>query len=720
MNLVEIYVETGTGIYEKLDMFGDESINIKYKLKDTNDISKLFSTYSQTFSIPASAKNTMLIKYFFNIDVIRSSNRFINSKIYVNKQLFKFGKTSLNMAKYKMGNKTSYALNFFTGAGTLKDIIGDTKLSELNVDPYNFSWTSGNFYFGVTDPVGDDVIVPLISNKRVWSYNDSTPTDIKWVNSSTVLPKAIDYTELRPAMRFGKVMENIIEHFSLDIEAPLFSRTEFTKLFIHLTKDKVESTNTQVLVNSSFGGYTDIGTPAPKHWDISVDTTINVFTITRTVDSSQKGDFIMTMTPTAVIESDVALSADVEYIDLRPSSITFNQVIFRETVLPNAKTGTIRSVIPLETSSFGGITIANPLLFKINVRWSNVVSYNDGIFTLEIFNFIGVDYYYNKKSISNLGNTNSVVDLHKMIPDMKVIDFLSSFFKMFNIRVREDNTSSKLYFETPMDFIGVEKDFTSYTSIEELTVIPQDIFKVYKFTHADSKYKSNIDYASALSSNVNSKAFGQLLYNSTNDYAKGEYTVETKFSLVPPVIIGNTRVQTQYGFNGDKPVDDSVYGTVVSGGGKYSTNFNELTLFYNNGMTALEDTSLNAISFGFRDSDSTITRQVTSYSKVGIADFDNTSTYTNSLGFKDEVNLLPIQFVCSEHNLYINNYVDLVTALNTPNVFLFTFTCYLPAKEINEFDLRNKLIIGEYKFNIEEADINIVTSKATLTLSNKI
>ena len=35
-------------------------------------------------------------------------------------------------------------------------------------------------------------------------------------------------------------------------------------------------------------------------------------------------------------------------------------------------------------------------------------------------------------------------------------------------------------------------------------------------------------------------------------------------------------------------------------------------------------------------------------------------------------------------------------------------------------DLRNDLIIGEYKFNIEEADINIVTGKVTLVLSNKI
>ena len=717
MNLVEIYIETGAGIYEKLDMFGDESINIKYKLKDTSDISKIFSTYSQTFSIPASQKNSLLIKYFFNPEVVRGSSRFINAKIYVNKQLFKFGKTSLNLAKLKMGLKSSYSLNFFTGAGTLKDIVGETKLSELNVDPYNFSWTSGNFYFGLTNPIGEDVIVPLISNERVWSYNDASPTDIKWVNSSTTLPKAINYTELRPAMRFGKIMENIIEHFNLDIEAPLFSRTEYTKLFIHLTKDKIESTNTQVPVNSAFGSYTDKGTPAPKHWDISVDTTTDVFTITRTVDSSQKGNFFMRMTPTAVMESDVALSVDVEYIDLRPTSLTYNQVIFRETVLQKVKKGIIESVIPLETSSFGGITVANPFIFKINTKWSNVVSYNDGIFAL---NISGADYYYSKRSTLNIGNANNVVDLHKMIPDMKVIDFLSSFFKLFNIRVREDNTSAKLYFETPIDFVGVEKDFTPYTDIQEASIVPQDIFKVYKFTHAESKYKSNIDYTNALSSNVNSKAFGQLLYNSPNDYAKGEYTVETKFSIVPPVTIDNTRVQTQYGFNGDKPTDDSVYGTVASGGGKYIPNFNELTLFYYNGMQTPQDINLNNISFGFRDSESTITRQVTSYPKVGIADTDNISTYTNSLGFKDEVNLLPVQFVCSEHNLYINNYSDLVIALNTPNILLFTFTCFLPAKEINEFDLRNDLIIGEYKFNIEEADINIVTGKATLVLSNKI
>ena len=101
--LVEIYVQSQSGDYELLELFNDENINIKFILKDSSDLSKIYSTYSQTFTIPGYGRNRDILRYYFDTQVTRSSNRYLKSKIYINKDLFKIGLISINEGKMKMG-----------------------------------------------------------------------------------------------------------------------------------------------------------------------------------------------------------------------------------------------------------------------------------------------------------------------------------------------------------------------------------------------------------------------------------------------------------------------------------------------------------------------------------------------------------------------------------------------------------------------------------------
>ena len=55
---VEVYIQG-----QKLDLFDDESINVTQSVQDVNDISKVFGDYSQTFSVPASARNDHLLAH---------------------------------------------------------------------------------------------------------------------------------------------------------------------------------------------------------------------------------------------------------------------------------------------------------------------------------------------------------------------------------------------------------------------------------------------------------------------------------------------------------------------------------------------------------------------------------------------------------------------------------------------------------------------------------
>jgi len=47
---VEVYVSLNGLDYERLDLMKSESINMKYVYKDTQDLSKIFAPYSQSFA----------------------------------------------------------------------------------------------------------------------------------------------------------------------------------------------------------------------------------------------------------------------------------------------------------------------------------------------------------------------------------------------------------------------------------------------------------------------------------------------------------------------------------------------------------------------------------------------------------------------------------------------------------------------------------------------
>ena len=58
----DIKQDTDPISYIKVDLFKDENIELNSSIQNVNDISKTFSDFSQSFTIPASAKNKAYIK----------------------------------------------------------------------------------------------------------------------------------------------------------------------------------------------------------------------------------------------------------------------------------------------------------------------------------------------------------------------------------------------------------------------------------------------------------------------------------------------------------------------------------------------------------------------------------------------------------------------------------------------------------------------------------
>ena len=105
-----------------VDLFKDESIVINDVLQDIKDISKVFSPFTKTFTIPATPTNNELFKHYYKFDIDNGFDaRFrVSSTIRINGADFKKGDVQLNSVQMALNKAVSYKITFFGNPSTQK------------------------------------------------------------------------------------------------------------------------------------------------------------------------------------------------------------------------------------------------------------------------------------------------------------------------------------------------------------------------------------------------------------------------------------------------------------------------------------------------------------------------------------------------------------------------------------------------------------------------
>lgn len=715
MNEVAIYVEYADGQYDRLNMFDDENINIKFKLKDSSDLSKVYSTFSQTFTIPSDSKNNRLLNYFFNTEVSRDSSRYLKAKIYVNQQLFKVGFVQMNEGKFKYGNKSSLSINFFTSITNIKELFGDEILSDtLKGTPYRIKWDDGRAYLytqgQVVNPDFDpDVIVPLASNKRVWTYNDNGINDIKYTNTISGV-KHIESNELRPAIPFSTIMNKIAENKGLTFNSSLFDLDEYKKLYVWCNARPNKTVVQKLLFASNWSQIsirpylTVTSTPNTNIVNIKMNQSED-WTLFNGIsfwfnfqpklngvllsEGNYKFRYYNNDTGQLLIENTLYLEND--YYTNKNSCGFISRFAY-----PELLTTGLNIRVELELNSY----LISWAPTDTSSIWS-IRAYVGGTGFGQALN------YTTTKS-----EDEELIDLFNLLPSTKTVDFLMSFIKCFNLTIIEDlNNPNIINFVHKNDFyLSDPIDFTEYIDIKENSVKPTTLYKRINFKHNTSDYKSNKDFKNG---NL-VREFGEYQYTSGDVFLKDEYKIETQFSIVPNRILPNTNTYSFYGFKDEKETN-STYGTL------WTPNTEELTIFYYNGQKTLRNATDTAnISFNFKiyGGGGTIMQQLTTYNKVSItySDVDD-ATYVNSLAFSVEIDAFNYDFDYDK-TLFINYYASDIDRIYNNNSRLFTYNMVLPPSRINDFKLSDIIIVNDKKYTIEEADINIINGKSKLTLMN--
>ena len=748
MNLqTEVYVSLNGDDFYKLDLTQNESIEMKYVLKDTSNLSKIFAPYSLSFTFPGTLNNQRRLGFIGNVKVQKTNtSNALACKIYSNGTIFQTGKLSITEVREEMGRVKTFTGNFASTMIDLQTVMGDDVLTDLS-EPIEISWLPNDVYNSIKSvqvhASGCKFYTPLISNTRIFQRQlDPSETYLDNVaylmNPSAESNGTLKSTEFRPAIQGRHIIDLIKTKYNLEIEMPLEDTAHYNDWYIYCNSEfkPVESKQNTFTVDfinpftleslTTFGtGTPSIPLPTVRKYPGTIDLVNDVFsfTIDQTTDSQNIGLWGGGFTFQLIISGISALDGSTNsnfIITLRRGddfiissesySIVGNQIVANVTIL---------------NSYF----VANSLDFTIEISpQSPSIWQNMAVKQIQKFE-AGLAKGYKRKTWidSSLINDNSnssggyLINLLDLIPETKVSDFLNSFFKVFNISVFDASpTDNKLYWLTPKDLLVTNKlfskkvlDYTPYVVSKNVDKKSASDFNYFNFKHADSKYKSNVDYEKTFKVD-----FGQLKYPSVKPTPEiNEFKVETIFSLLPTVpITGMLDEFTSYGFTSDAPE------VLDSGENRYTPNYDELTIFFNAGLRNLSDEK----QLAFQKTDGAtnlITASLNSYIKTSATYYD-----IFSFGFS-----LIQEAIASNISLYNDFYQTQTERLLSPNTLQHAYELELPASELvlnfnttiqgqsqipKGFRLQNEIVIQDNRFSIIDSTIDITTGKTKINLLN--
>ena len=160
MRKISVYIEG-----ERIELFNDENIVVNSSYQNYKDLAKIFTDFSQSFTVPASERNNEIFQHFYQTDVDTTLNFQLRreAKIDIDHSPFRTGKIQLEKANLKNGMPESYTITFYGDLRSLSDIFGDDKLISLDMSNYTHTYNGTEVRNRVTTATDYDVRYPPIS-----------------------------------------------------------------------------------------------------------------------------------------------------------------------------------------------------------------------------------------------------------------------------------------------------------------------------------------------------------------------------------------------------------------------------------------------------------------------------------------------------------------------------------------------------------------------------
>lgn len=755
MQRVQLYIED-----KLVDLFQDETIEVTSTIQDIRDIGKVFTDYSQTFSVPASDTNNKIFRHFYNYFITGGafdSRQKKEAKIFINYLPFRSGKIFLNNVKMKNNKPYSYEIIFYGKTVSLKDLIGDDELIDLAINKqesnssrylsnYNHEYNEANVKSGLVDGIDflidgtvqeNAIIYPLITSKKRLYYDSSTmvSTDTDgnlYHNSSTPdQTRGLKFTDLKPAIKTIHIIEAIEDTYDVTFTRDFFETSAFENLYFWINNKKGEFNDVDDDQNQLFSVIVN-GYDTTHDLGVAFNAVNLTLTDNEIKFNVREGTRYRLKLHVTVGDQNV------------PYDIIFrnktNGAEYRETVTGNTIFETpydpYDSFVQFNEAEWEKNPIRDqgyriiPSVFEFEIRCSEALSVDP-----VQLDFAFTDIYNNLNTINGIaidGDDVMTFDIimKDRLPEMKVIDFLTGIFKMFNLTAyyiddESDVDYGKIYVDTLDNFyadavnnkLGGTIDIDKYLDTKE-----HDVSSVLPFTDINFEYQETNTVLMEHHYEEFAEVFGNSEFNVKRKYPNidrgDKYDIKLPFShfkyerlLDLNTSASNTETLIQWGYcaGGDYSFDDSS----TPPKGDYDTISIKPLLFY--GLrTPSSSTEINWIS-------TTPATGLTNYYKPSNANTVATSFSAPeyNLNFDQEFNEWErVNYGSGSNSLYNVFYKSYIENVLDPTKRMFKVTAYLPPNIVINYRLNDQIKIQDMMFRINSITTNLNTGKSELELLN--
>ena len=541
MRGISVYIEG-----KLLDLFKDEQINITSIQQNVQDISKVFTDFSQSFTVPATPNNNGIFEYFYENSLNSTIDYNVRREALIEIDLttFRRGKISLEKTEVKNNEPYSYQITFYGDVASLKDTFGESKLVDItDLSSTDFSYTSSAVSQRITDDATEyPVRFPLIVGRNI-TYGDGGSTDISHTGSGS-----ISYTELFPALAVYQIFNAIQTQYEITFNGLFLNNDRFKRAYLLCQNAEtfVYSTAAQLAQQQNLDTGSQNTNPTAVAGDFFSEVN-DTLTITNTLPSTMfpslspsGGTFLFPRHQVLFSVYNVSDTSITYYVDvylngqLAQTFESMGNQTFTVCDHPNGSIGTREYKFYLRAQG--------PLTYNYLVRYEQFAQY----VTENLLGIPSTQDVYNYYSSQSTFATTATLSVLNYMPDMKIVDFFKGILQMFNLTCY--GTAKDVYQIEPLDDWyqkGAIVDITQYTDIKSVKIDRLKLYKNISFNYQESECATN---------NFFRELTGGRDYGNTSqvfDYDGGEYKIDLPFENMMMQKFENTDLQIGETLNTD-------------------------------------------------------------------------------------------------------------------------------------------------------------------------
>jgi hypothetical protein len=531
--MTKIYIEDNL-----LDINAQLSNQITYAIDDIRNIDSKATPFTKTIVLPGTAKNNNLLGNIFELNNSNDTNN-TNANVGYNFNAARTAKCRIDIDGMTLikgtfrlleiiidGSNIEYECSVLGELGGFVTKLGAAKLEDLDFSAYNHVWDA-NIVSSWDNAGGSGYVYPLIDYGNVG------------LTTGNILGGKHGFTQnaFRPALFVKEYIDKIFAAVGYTYECSLFNTTRFKNLIVPFNRAKMTFKTTNLIDAKRTTTYSVVSRFTSSN-EVVLQQSKTMYQVFTTTDNGT-WTYIGEPTINFLLFWDMNFTIDMPYASGK--FIDFNLYKNNTLIATQRKTSGTTFRWTQVTPTGYSLSLAKNDNFSLRIETNMVLNPAD-TYTIKYTTGTFKTQSEIAQTVEYLGSETILIN--ELIPkNILQKDFFTSIIKLFNLYIDEDRFNDKhLIIKPYVDYyLNNVEDWT-------LKVDRSKPIKVKPMSELNSRYysfkfKNDSDYYNDLYQKAYNQGYGELIYDSTFEFAKETAKLELIFSPTPLVgYVGEDKV----------------------------------------------------------------------------------------------------------------------------------------------------------------------------------